>query len=87
MFTWEILKRGYIARGIRDWQKMLPTRKAIEEEMERMRLEAEQKKKPGPEGMAIKKLMDQGMGQEEATALLQSQVGGGNVKKLVTPAG
>jgi len=87
MFTWEILKRGYQARGIRDWQKLLPKREDIIQEMERMSKESEQSKKPKAEEIAIKQLIEKGVPQADAIELVKSQVGGGNVKKLVAPAG
>ena len=34
--TWEILKRGLVARGVRDWDKILPPRDAIINEMKVM---------------------------------------------------
>jgi hypothetical protein len=40
MATWEILKRGLIARG-EDWQTILPKREAIQAEMQRMAQEAQ----------------------------------------------
>ena len=39
--TWEILKDGLIARGKKDWQKYLPKREAIIQEMQRMQQEAQ----------------------------------------------
>lgn len=32
--TWEILKRGLLARGVKDWEKILPPRQAIIQEMQ-----------------------------------------------------
>ena len=34
--TWEILKRGLVARGVRDWDKILPPRDAVINEMKMM---------------------------------------------------
>lgn len=39
--TWEILKEGLIARGKKDWQKILPPKQAIVAEMKRMAQEAQ----------------------------------------------
>ncbi len=39
LFTWEILRRGLVARGIKDWQTIIPQKQAIIKEMERMAAE------------------------------------------------
>lgn len=39
--TWEILKRGLIARRIKDWRSILPPREAVVQEMSRMQNKAE----------------------------------------------
>lgn len=39
--TWNILKDGLTARGIKDWQKILPPKEAIIQEMQRMAQEAQ----------------------------------------------
>jgi hypothetical protein len=36
LFTWDILRRGLIARGIKDWQTILPRKEDIVKEMQRM---------------------------------------------------
>jgi hypothetical protein len=41
--TWEILKQGLLARGEKDWQKILPPKQAILEEMKKMQIEAQAK--------------------------------------------
>jgi hypothetical protein len=42
--TWEILKEGLIARGKKDWQKILPPKQAIIQEMQRMAQEAQMRR-------------------------------------------
>lgn len=39
--VWNILKDGLTARGMKDWQKILPPKEAIIQEMKRMQLEAQ----------------------------------------------
>ena len=41
--TWNILKMGLEARGIKDWSKILPKEDAIIQEMKRMQMEAQQR--------------------------------------------
>lgn len=41
MAVWEILKRGLVARGEKDWQKILPPREAIVSEMQKIQTEAQ----------------------------------------------
>ena len=51
--VWNILKDGLTARGIKDWQKILPPKEAIVQEMKRMQAEAQAQKQmkamPGAE--------------------------------------
>ena len=48
--VWDILKRGLEARGIKDWQKILPPKEAIVAEMQRMRQEAAVRSPAMPQG-------------------------------------
>jgi len=49
--TWEILKQGLVARGMKDWQKILPPKQAIIAEMQRMK--ADMQTKLGPQNKTI----------------------------------
>ena len=42
--TWEILKQGLLARGQKDWQKILPPKQAIVQEMQMMQQQAQVRK-------------------------------------------
>jgi hypothetical protein len=42
--VWDILKRGLVARGIKDWESILPPKEAIIAEMKKMQAEAQQQK-------------------------------------------
>ncbi len=42
--VWNILKDGLTARGIKDWQKILPPKQAIIDEMKRMQMESQARK-------------------------------------------
>jgi len=72
LFTWEILKRGLIARGISDWAKILPPKEAIVSEMRQMAAEAKAQKQmdnaPSVESLAVKKLTEKGIPQDQAMA-------------------
>ena len=78
--VWDILRRGLIARDIKDWKTILPTKEAIIAEMKKM--EAEAKAKKGVDNrekvgqMAIEKLVkEKGMSVEEATKAVQERIG------------
>jgi hypothetical protein len=53
--VWEILKRGLMARGIKDWYTILPKKEAIVQEMQKMQAEAQAQQmmpRPGMPGPA-----------------------------------
>lgn len=75
--TWNILKDGLTARGIKDWQKILPPKAAIEQEMKRMQAEAQARQmsqgqdgvlgQGAPEALeALKQKLAQGQGANNA---------------------
>lgn len=87
--TWDILRRGLVARKITDWQNILPPKEAILAEMKRMELEAkaqEQGASAGNMEMDVKKkaaemAIKKGVPPEIANQLLnQAQPGGKNVQ-------
>ncbi len=49
--TWNILKDGLTARGIKDWQKILPPKEAIIGEMKRMQAEAQMRRGMPPNAL------------------------------------
>lgn len=82
MATWEILKRGLIARGEKDWQSILPKREAIVAEMERMSQEAKIKNNTNE----IKRRVVQRLGQagapvQQAMQAVRERIG--NVEQAV----
>jgi hypothetical protein len=80
--TWEILKRGLIVRGIKDWQTMLPPKEAIVGEMKALQAKAQaqqaQANAPAPSDMAVKKLIQRGMPPQQAIQAVQERIGGVN---------
>ena len=74
MATWEILKRGLVARGIKDWQKILPPREAILQEMgmmqQRSQIEQQRNAMPSAESRAVEKLGRRGVSREEAVKMV-----------------
>jgi len=62
--VWNILKDGLTARGIKDWQKILPPKQAIVAEMQRLQMEA-RAKLAAPSGMPGQdnNVLGQGAGQ------------------------
>jgi len=75
----EILKRGLLARNVKDYDKILPPEEALKAEMERMQAEAEaqkamdQREKAQPDQI-VQKAMQQGVPREEAMKMI---AGGG----------
>lgn len=51
--VWNILKDGLIARGVKDWQKILPPKEAIIQEMKRMAAEAQMRQEATMRNQAI----------------------------------
>ena len=76
--VWEILKRGLLARGIKDWQNILPTHDAIVQEMQLMQQEAQQAQ---ADAMAAKQNA-QAQGIEAQSKARQPSKGQMVVKKL-----
>jgi hypothetical protein len=68
MATWEILKRGLIARGEKDWQTILPKREAIVAEMQRMSQEAKVKTDVSAAKNRLIQKIDQATNQRNANA-------------------
>jgi hypothetical protein len=82
--TWEILRKGLIARGIKDWQTILPPRQAIQQEMQRMAQEDQARKQAqaaqaAMPAMVVKKAIAKGVPPQAAMKMVQQQMGGGNV--------
>jgi len=81
--VWNILKDGLTARGIKDWQKILPPKEAIIGEMKRMQVEAQAQMAGGMPGQpgnvlgqgapqaleALKQKLAQGQGAVNAGAI------------------
>jgi hypothetical protein len=57
--VWNILKDGLTARGMKDWQKILPPKEAIIQEMKRMQMEA-QAKQMGDSAVPSSDILGQG---------------------------
>lgn len=77
--TWEILKRGLLAKGILDWQKMLPPREAIIAEMQKQKVESgAMDKRRAAEvampGKVINQLVQRGMPRNIAMQTVQKQL-------------
>lgn len=72
--TWNILKDGLTARGIRDWQKILPPKQAIINEMKRQQEEAQARQMSGMSGQPGNVL---GQGVPEALAALKQKIAQG----------
>lgn len=76
--VWDIMRRAFIAHGVKDWESILPKKEAIVTEMQNMAMQAKartaQATKPAPEEVAIKKLIDKGVPQEEAVKAVQDKV-------------
>jgi len=80
--TWDILRRGLIARKITDWQNILPPKEAIVAEMQRMEAEAQAKEQIDSgekdiKGMAIQKAGEMGVPPVEAERLINQANAGG----------
>lgn len=58
--VWNILKDGLTARGIKDWQKILPPKEAIISEMKRMQAEAQAQMAGGMPGQPGNAVLGQG---------------------------
>lgn len=72
--VWEILKRGLIARGEKDWQSILPAKEAIIKEMQRMQAEQQAQNRPDAVSIAVKKLVERGIPQEQAVKMIQEKM-------------
>ena len=83
--TWEILKRGLIARGVKDWDAILPKKEAIIQEMKRMQQQAVMEKQaraeerargqqPNVAQQAVEKLVKRGMPRDEALKAVKQRV-------------
>lgn len=83
--VWEILKRGLIARGEKDWQSILPSKDDIIKEMQRMQVEAQAAQAPDAGQRAIKMLISKGMPQEEAVKAVQEKMKGGSNANVSAP--
>ena len=64
--TWDILRRGLVARNIKDWQTILPSKEAIVQEMQNMENEAKLRKQmagipPEMKQRVAKKLIAKGV--------------------------
>lgn len=73
--TWDILRRGLIARKITDWENILPSKEAVLQEMKKMQQEAEaretvQKGEQNVRPEAIKKAASAGVPMEAAEQIL-----------------
>lgn len=78
--TWEILKKGLLARGITDWQKILPPKEAIIQEMQRMEIEsrarqAEMEGEKQTPAKAVQLAEQKGVPRQEAVRILGEQGG------------
>ena len=76
--VWDILKRGLEARGIKDWQNILPPKEAILKEMKMMQVQQQvqerQAQQPSVEQVAAQKLEQQGVPREEAARMVIDRV-------------
>jgi len=76
--TWDILRRGLEARGIKDWKNILPPKEAIVAEMKKMATEEQVREKRNmmgsTESRVIQKLGEKGVPQDQAAQLVQKQV-------------
>lgn len=77
--VWDILKRGLAARGIKDWESILPPKEAIIKEMQQMQLEAQQRQaqtqtQPQP-AKIVQALVSKGMPPDKAMAIVKQKMG------------
>jgi len=71
--TWEILKRGLLARNIKDWDTILPKREDIIQEMKQMQQRAQQEKQTKIiKGKVAQKLSARGVNPQEAQAISEN---------------
>ena len=75
----DILRRGLVARNIKDWQKLLPSDEDLVNEMKRMQAEAQARKVRMQQGnmkqAVTNKLIDKGLPPEQAQAAVERKMG------------
>lgn len=85
--TWDILRRGLQARGIKDWKNILPPKEAILAEMKRMqaqqKIEEKRQQIGSPTQMAIQKAEQSDIPREEAIKMVQERVKSANAERAL----
>ncbi len=69
--SWEILKDNFIARGKKNWQKYLPPREAIIQEMKQMQMQAQQSQM----AQGMQQIVDKKIGSKVRENLIKQKMG------------